>query len=108
MADTTTTGVAALIVPNPVLETARGLMALGALYMLEHLGCSADGMLDVYRAMATIGQDPEDPIGYEWREGAIAVVVRDLPLLVERTPEVARTLGRLRGGVQVILQAETD
>jgi hypothetical protein len=103
---TQTHGVAALVVPEPVLETAQGLMALGALYMLEHIGCTPDSMIDIYQALVTLGQNGDAPLRFDWREGAMAVVVIDLPLLVERAPEVARTLGRLRGGVQVMTEAE--
>jgi hypothetical protein len=103
--ETQTHGVAALVLPKPVLETAQGLMALGALYMLEHIGCNPDSMLDIYQALVTLGQDTDAPLHFDWRDGAIAVVVTDLPLLVERTPEVARTLGRLRGGAHVVTDA---
>jgi hypothetical protein len=92
---------------RPVIEGVRLLMALGTLYLLERMSCPTDMHQDIYTAIATVGEDPSAPIGFQWSGGRVGVVVRDLPSLVERTPEIARTLGGLeQRGITVTI--ETD
>lgn len=110
MENTTTDQVeaAAIVCPPETLSNLRALVQLGVLYSMERLMCPnqdcngcQDRMMEMYRALATIGQD-EGPFMFEWGRNAIELIVRDPVSIAEFAPSIGETIALLeKQGAQV-------